>query len=47
VLLPYVIAGVSLLIQWLNDEESEALAVSLDRMLRPSKSAWPTRTGPR
>ncbi len=45
VLLPYVIAGVSLLIQWLNDEESEALSVSLDRMLRPSKSAWPTRTG--
>jgi putative membrane protein len=45
VLLPYVIAGVSLLIQWLNDEESEALSVSLDRMLRPSKSAWPTRSG--
>jgi putative membrane protein len=45
VLLPYVIAGVSLLIQWLNDEESEALSASLDRMLRPSKSAWPTRTG--
>ena len=45
VLLPYVIAGVALLIQWLNDEESEALSVSLDRMLRPSKSAWPTRSG--
>jgi putative membrane protein len=45
VLLPYVIAGVSLLISWLNDEESEALSASLDRMLRPSKSAWPTRTG--
>jgi putative membrane protein len=45
VLLPYVIAGVSLLIQWLNDEESEALSASLDRMLRPSKSAWPSRTG--
>ncbi|MGP7996459.1 MAG: cytochrome c oxidase assembly protein [Streptosporangiaceae bacterium] len=45
VLLPYVIAGVSLLIKWLNDEESEALSASLDRMLRPSKSAWPTRTG--
>jgi len=47
VLLPYVITGVSLLIRWLNDEESEALSASLDRMLRPSKPAWPTRTGPR
>ncbi len=45
VLLPYVITGVSLLIRWLNDEESEALSASLDRMLRPSKRAWPTRTG--
>ena len=45
VLLPYVIAGVSLLNQWLKDEESQALSVSLDRMLRPSKSAWPTRSG--
>jgi putative membrane protein len=45
VLIPYVIAGVALLIRWLNEEESEALSSSLDRMLRPSKSAWPTRTG--
>lgn len=45
VLLPYVIAGVSLLIQWLNDEESAALSVSLDRMLRPAKPTWPARTG--
>jgi putative membrane protein len=45
VLLPYVIAGVALLIQWLNEEESEALSASLDRLLRPSKSAWPPRTG--
>ena len=45
VLLPYVITGVSLLIRWLNDEESEALSASLERMLRPSKSAWPTRSG--
>jgi putative membrane protein len=44
-LLPYVITGVALLNQWLKDEESEALSSSLDRMLRPSKSAWPTRTG--
>jgi cytochrome c oxidase assembly factor CtaG len=45
VLLPYVIAGVALLVRWLNDEESRALTLGLDRMLRPSKSAWPTRTG--
>ncbi len=45
VLLPYVIAGVSLLVQWLKDDESQALSVSLDRMLRPSKSAWPTQSG--
>ncbi|HUY50800.1 MAG TPA: cytochrome c oxidase assembly protein [Streptosporangiaceae bacterium] len=45
VLLPYVIAGVALLVRWLNDEESQALTLGLDRMLRPPKSAWPTRTG--
>jgi cytochrome c oxidase assembly factor CtaG len=45
VLLPYVIAGVALLVSWLNDEESHALAFGLDRMLRPSKSVWPARTG--
>ena len=45
VLLPYVIAGIFLLNQWLNDEESRALADGLQRMLRPPKSAWPSRTG--
>ena len=45
VLVPYMIAGIALLIRWLNDEESEALAHGLDRILRPSKSTWPTRTG--
>jgi putative membrane protein len=45
VLPAYVIAGVALLQSWLNDEESEALALGLDRLLRPPKSAWPTRTG--
>jgi putative membrane protein len=45
VLVPYLIAGIALLIRWLNDEESEALAHGLDRILRPSKSTWPTRTG--
>jgi putative membrane protein len=44
VLLPYVITGVALLVSWLNDEESQARAFGLDRMLRPAKS-WPARSG--
>jgi cytochrome c oxidase assembly factor CtaG len=47
VLPSYIIAGVALLVRWLNDEESEALALGFDRLLRPPKSAWPSRTGPR
>ena len=45
VLVPYLIAGIALLVRWLNDEESEALTHGLDRILRTSKSTWPTRTG--
>jgi cytochrome c oxidase assembly factor CtaG len=45
VLVPYIIAGIALLNRWLNDEESEALTLGLNRILRPSKSTWPTRTG--
>ena len=45
VLVPYLIAGIALLVRWLNDEESEALSHGLDRILRTSKSTWPTRTG--
>lgn len=45
VLLPYVIAGVALLVRWLNDEESRALAFGPGRMLRPSGSAWAARSG--
>jgi cytochrome c oxidase assembly factor CtaG len=47
VLVPYVIAGIALLVRWLNDEESQALSLGLDRMLRAPKSTWPTRTGSR
>lgn len=47
VLEPYVIAGVALLVRWLNEEESQALSLGLDRMLRPPKHTWPTGTGPR
>jgi putative membrane protein len=45
VLPSYIIAGVALLLRWLNDEESEALALGFDRLLRPPRSAWPSRTG--
>jgi putative membrane protein len=42
---PYAIAAVALLIKWLNDEESQDLATGLERLLKPAKSAWPTRPG--
>jgi putative membrane protein len=45
VLPSYIIAGVALLVRWLNEEESEAIALGFDRLLRPPKSVWPTRTG--
>jgi putative membrane protein len=45
VLPAYVIAGVALLIRWLNDEEAQALASGLDRLLKPAKPAWPSRPG--
>lgn len=41
----YVTAGVALLIRWLNDEEAQALASGFDRLLKPAKSAWPSRPG--
>ena len=47
VLVPYMIAGIALLVRWLNEEESQALSLGLDRMLRAPKSTWPTRTGSR
>ena len=37
VLVPYLIAGIALLVRWLNDEESEALTTGLDRILRTSE----------
>jgi putative membrane protein len=42
----YVTAGVALLIRWLNDEEAQALTSGLDRLLKPAKPAWPSRSGP-
>jgi putative membrane protein len=45
VLPAYVTVGVALLIRWLNDEEAQALAAGFDRLLKPAKPAWPTRSG--
>ena len=45
VLPAYVTAGVALLIRWLNDEEEQALASGLDRLLKPAKPAWPSWPG--
>ena len=45
VLPAYVTVGVALLIRWLNDEEAQALASGLDRLLKPAKPAWPSRPG--
>ena len=45
-LLPYVIAGVSLLVRWLTRRGvTGAVSLGLERMLRPPKSTWPARTG--
>lgn len=44
-LLPFGIAAVALCIRWLSADESEALGRGLDRLLRPSASAWPSRPG--
>jgi cytochrome c oxidase assembly factor CtaG len=41
----YTIAAVAFLLRWLNDEESEAVASGLDRLLKPAKRAWPSRPG--
>jgi cytochrome c oxidase assembly factor CtaG len=43
----YTIACVALLVRWLNDEEAQAFESGLDRLLKPAKSAWPSRPGPR
>jgi cytochrome c oxidase assembly factor CtaG len=43
---PLLIAGVALLIRWLNDEEAEAVASGLDRLAGPSpRPVWPSRPG--
>ena len=43
-LVPLSILAVALAISWLNEDESEATAAGVDRLLR-QKSAWPSRPG--
>ncbi|MBO0770688.1 MAG: cytochrome c oxidase assembly protein [Actinobacteria bacterium] len=42
---PLIITAVALLIRWLNEENRQALAAGLDRLLTPSRPAWPSRPG--
>lgn len=44
-IVPFGIATVALCIRWLGEDESEALGAGLDRLLRPTTSAWPSRPG--
>jgi cytochrome c oxidase assembly factor CtaG len=43
-LVPFGILAVALAIDWLNEDESEATAAGIDRLLK-QKSAWPSRPG--
>jgi putative membrane protein len=38
-----IIAGVALLTQWLDNEESADLSAGLDRLLAPRRGGWPSR----
>jgi len=40
---PMITAGVSLLMQWLNNEESADLSAGLDRLLTQRRGGWPSR----
>jgi putative membrane protein len=42
----YVTLGIALLVRWLKDDEAGALTAGFDRLLKPPKSAWPSRPGP-
>jgi putative membrane protein len=41
---PLITAGVALLMQWLNNEESADLSAGLDRLLAPRRGGWPSRS---
>jgi cytochrome c oxidase assembly factor CtaG len=40
-----IITAVALLTQWLGEEESRELGSGFDRLLKPQKSGWPSRSG--
>lgn len=45
-MLPVMIGGaVAVMMKWLSEEESAELSASLDRLLSPRKSSWPSRPG--
>jgi putative membrane protein len=44
---PLIVAAVAVLMRWLSDEETAELSASLDRLLAPRKSSWPSRPGVR
>jgi putative membrane protein len=43
ILPPMITAAVTVLMRWLNDEDSEALSAGIDRLLTQRDSAWPSR----
>jgi putative membrane protein len=43
ILPPMIMAAVTVLMRWLNDEDSEALSAGIDRLLTRPDSAWPSR----
>lgn len=40
---PLIIAGLALIMQWLNNEETADLSAGLDRLLTPRRGGWPSR----
>jgi putative membrane protein len=42
---PLTIVAIALLFTWLGEEESDSLTAGFDRLLKPPKSAWPSRPG--
>jgi putative membrane protein len=45
ILLPLMVAGVALLMEWFSNEESAELSAGLDRLLTPGPRGWPSRPG--
>lgn len=45
ILLPLMVAGVALLMEWFSNEESAELTAGLDRLLAQGPRGWPSRPG--